>query len=332
MSSTHALRGVNFGGWLIVEKWLTPRLFTDETSIDEYGLSQSHQGRQKIVTHRDVFITESDFAWCRDHGIKLIRLPVGHWLFESDEGYVPQLKWVDWTFKMAKKYDLKVLVDLHAAKGSQNGAEHSGRVGAIRWSECQNDTIDLLCQIAKRYGKEQALWGIELLNEPDAKIGQAMLIAFYNRAYAALIPQLRRGTRVVFHDSFRPFMFSGTIQPIDGYPIVIDVHWYLFSFRFADILPLALLLGFVGMTYQLRVLRLRRRQPVIVGEWSSVLPQKLFDSVPRSHHNRLLSKSIDMQVKAFEHTNAYVYWNYKAEGRGMWNYRALQEDGVITLK
>lgn len=329
MRKQRKMRGVNFGGWLIVEKWLTPSLFEGESAVDEYSLSQTKQGKRMIIKHRNRFIIESDFKWCRDHGIQLIRLPVGYWLFDDIDGYVAQQKWVDWAFRMAEKYGLLLLLDLHGVRGSQNGNEHSGRVGAVGWSSYSDQTIQLLERIAEQYGQHSALWGIELLNEPDSKIGRSELVVFYQAAYQVIRPKLQHGTHVVFHDSFRPFVFNGAVKSVPSHPVVMDVHWYLFSSKYAQHIPVVMLLLIVRMAYQLRLFWLQRRQPVIVGEWSSVLPQILFDNTPRQRHGELLQRSIAMQEKAFARAAASIYWNYKAEGRGMWNYRALTEDGVI---
>ena len=327
-----SLRGVNFGGWLIVEKWLTPGLFESQTAIDEWGLSQTKRGKQLITKHRDEFITESDFEWCRAHGITLIRLPVGYWLFDAIDGYVAQQKWVDWVFDMAEKYDLSILLDVHGVQGSQNGNEHSGRAGAIEWSKYTDQTMQLLDALAMRYGHRTALWGIELLNEPDSNIEPAVLTSFYQTAYDALVPKLRKGTYIVFHDSFRPFAFNGAIMAVASHPVIMDVHWYLFSSAHARYLPAAVLLKIVGLTYRIKLYWLQHRQPVIIGEWSSVLPQALFDRAPQARHNALLRSIVEMQQSVYSRAVASMYWNYKAEGRGMWNYRALVDDGVIESK
>ena len=32
-----------------------------------------------------------------------------------------------------------------------------------------------------------------------------------------------------------------------------------------------------------------------------------------------------------QHALAWFYWNYKTEGRGIWNFRSLVEDGFLEL-
>jgi aryl-phospho-beta-D-glucosidase BglC (GH1 family) len=36
--------------------------------------------------------------------------------------------------RLCEKYDLKVLLDIHAMKGSQNGLDNSGTTGNMEWT------------------------------------------------------------------------------------------------------------------------------------------------------------------------------------------------------
>lgn len=48
---------------------------------------------------------------------------------------------------------MKVIVDLHAAQGSQNGWDHSAtRDGVLEWGDAQiSDTVVVIDFLAKRY-------------------------------------------------------------------------------------------------------------------------------------------------------------------------------------
>ena len=65
------LRGVNLGGRLLLEKWMTPSLFAGTEAIDEYTFMQTPGAAKKIDEYRRTFITESDFKWLAEHGVKL---------------------------------------------------------------------------------------------------------------------------------------------------------------------------------------------------------------------------------------------------------------------
>ena len=152
-SSNRALRGVNLGGWLLLEKWMTPTLFEGTDAIDEYTFMQTDGVRMKIERHRQTFIQEADFKWLAANGIEAVRIPIGYWIFDGDEPSRVGISHLDWAVRMATKYKLKVLLDLHGAKGSQNGKDHSGRMGRAEWfrrPEYRRQTIDTLIRIAER--------------------------------------------------------------------------------------------------------------------------------------------------------------------------------------
>ncbi|HET8704713.1 MAG TPA: glucan 1,3-beta-glucosidase, partial [Pseudomonadales bacterium] len=90
--STNKVRGVNLGGWLVLEKWMTPSLFdglnaTDETS---WCAELGERASEKLKQHWNNFITKEDFAWLAKIGINAVRIPFGHWIFgENDYPYHP---------------------------------------------------------------------------------------------------------------------------------------------------------------------------------------------------------------------------------------------------
>lgn len=81
--------------------------------------------------------TEQDFAQIAGAGLNWIRLPVPYWAIEVWPGE-PFLANTAWTYalkalKWARKYGLRVYFELHTAPGSQNGNNHSGRLGPINF-------------------------------------------------------------------------------------------------------------------------------------------------------------------------------------------------------
>ncbi len=138
----------------------------------------------------------------------------------------------------------------------------------------------------------------------------------------------RPGVSVVFHDGFRPLLFTGALSARRDHPVVMDAHWY--AFRFGEGVT------FDGYERRLQQTRrwllwwLQRWQPVLVGEWSTVLPQELFDATPQKGHRELLRRNANLQQQIYDKALGNFYWNYRAEGRGMWHFRSLVEDGIIS--
>ena len=328
-SLNKTIQGVNLGGWLLVERWMTPSLFEGTDAEDEYSLSQLNGGADRLRRHHKTFITEADWQWLADHGITHVRLPIGYWALDGDAPYISVRKTLDWAFKMADLYGVKILLDVHALKGSQNGTIHSGRQGAVNWQAHIPDNLEALRNIARRYRDQPALWGIEIINEPKVLGNYFALLRYYRQAYHMLRKELRAGTYTVFQDGFVPPLFAGALWPRKDYPVIMDTHFYLLPTQFLHKASPKKYDGLRTALYSFLLVTARIRQPVIVGEWSSILPQPQFNAVPHSQHMQLLAGTIIRQRKAYRSALATFYWNYKTEGSGMYNYRSLVDDEVI---
>lgn len=328
------LTGVNLGGWLVLEKWMTPTVFMGTDAVDEYTFMQTPYAAEKIERHRRQFMTQDDFAWLAKNGVNAVRIPVGYWLFDGDAPYTPAVRYLDWAMKMANAYKLKVLIDLHGAKGSQNGRDHSGRIGRSDWYKSASNrkqTIEVLEKIAKRYRDEPSLWGIELLNEPKFGLFHFKLRHFHHQAYQRLVRIVRPGTVIVFHDAFTPRLMNGSLPAANKYPVMMDIHWYQFASIWQRWQKL------VGYFAKVRrrsglIYRLQRLQPVIIGEWSVVLSEQILKGFSKKQRAEAFARHGELQLQTYSTAAGWFYWTYKTEGRGIWHFRSLIEDGVIILK
>ena len=76
------LRGVNLGGWLVLEKWMTPDTYDGTDAEDEYNLclALGDKAKSRLDGHRETFITASDFQWiknCRPKSPSARRVAIG---------------------------------------------------------------------------------------------------------------------------------------------------------------------------------------------------------------------------------------------------------------
>lgn len=326
-------RGVNLGGWLILEKWMTPTLFKGTDAVDEYTFMQTPGAAEKINQHRKTFITEADFQWLATHGVNAVRIPIGYWIFDGDAPYTSAIEYLDWAVEMANKYNLRVLLDLHGARGSQNGRDHSGRIGKSDWfkrADYREQTIVALERLAERYRDSEAIWGIELLNEPKFGVFHFTLRRFYRQAYRRLTRVARPGTKIIFSDAFTPFLMSGALEEHPDYPVVMDVHWYQFASIWRKWHKLHRY--FAKLRRRQGVIAwLQRAQPIIVGEWSVVLSGDILDGRAKSEEQVAFMTHGRLQLEAYQHAAGWFYWTYKTESRGIWHFRSQVEDGVISI-
>ncbi|CZT16552.1 related to glucan 1,3-beta-glucosidase [Ramularia collo-cygni] len=239
------IRGVNVGGWLSLEPFITPSFFsrftTSDGVIDEWTLTERLGGQAKstIETHYSSWVQESTFADIQAAGFDHVRIPFSYWAVTTYDGdpYVAQVSWrymlrgIEW----ARKYGLRINLDLHGAPGSQNGWNHSGRQGIIRWLNGTDGTlngdrtIDIHKQLSAfftqpRYKNIVTMYG--LVNEPRmVKLEESTVIAWTKAAAEAVRGNNFTGI-IVFGDGFMGLdNWQGELQGIDD--LLLDVHQYV---------------------------------------------------------------------------------------------------------
>jgi glucan 1,3-beta-glucosidase len=328
--------GVNLGGWLVLEPWLTPSLFKGSDAPDEftYCTRMNSGGLRRLRKHYREFITEADFAWLSEQGVEAVRLPVGYWLFGDVAPFQATFPYVDKTLQWAEKYGLKVLIDLHGAPGSQNGEMHSGQQGNTLWAETANieHTLHVLARIGSQYGQHPALLGIEYLNEPSPSIKRRVLEQFYKDAHDLLRPLCGDDAWLVFGDAFRPRRWYRRLKTVDYPQQLVDYHHYQLFSRLDKYLPVSVQLWRAKHSLKRKVGRMAKHHPLIVGEWSNALRSEKIKKYDAS--NRLLTtrRYCHAQLQMFEPAAAWFYWTYKTESPNAWNFRHCVEQGILRLK
>jgi glucan 1,3-beta-glucosidase len=328
------LRGVNLGGWLVLERWMVPDVYRGVDAPDEYSLclALGDEAAGRLNRHRETFITAEDFRWIRDSGLNAVRLPVGYWALEAPKPYVESGRFIDFALDQAQKNGLKLLLDLHGAPGSQNGWDHSGRSGPINWpKDPQNiqETLRVLESFAQKYGSHPALFGIELLNEPRDVVPLEILQTFYQDAYARLRKTLDPDVAIVFHDSFRPLAWKKFMQEPAFSNVILDTHLYqCFSAADKDRTALEQLAFTINRKTTLDEMQ-REELPTMVGEWSLSLPGQAMDGLSPFQIASVKRAYADTQLLNYEATRGWFFWSYKLQHASEWNFRYCVERGWL---
>ena len=116
------VRGVNLGGWFVLEPWITPSLFTNPAIVDEWTFCEilgPEEAYNQLSAHWSSFITAGDFATMAGAGLNHVRLPIGYWAFMLEPGdpYVQgQLPYIDAAVSAANGAGLNVIIDLHGGE------------------------------------------------------------------------------------------------------------------------------------------------------------------------------------------------------------------------
>jgi len=234
---TEKVRGVNLGGWFVLEPWITPSIFSNQPDnvVDEYTYTQTlgkEVAYNNLYAHWTSWIVEQDFTDIAAAGLNHVRIPIGYWSVSPLDGdpYVQGAydilgQALDW----AETAGLKVMIDLHGAPGSQNGFDNSGRKGAIDWgvsgpdSSTVDETHTALNQIRDDHASHPAVAAIELVNEPEAStIGLATVQQFYMDGWGDLE---NSNVAITFHDGFEPFS-TWESWGSGMWNLLLDTHHY----------------------------------------------------------------------------------------------------------
>jgi aryl-phospho-beta-D-glucosidase BglC (GH1 family) len=186
------LRGVNLGGWFMMEGYILhgrnipERVFKAEM--------EKHCDREALDdftrSYRNNFITEEDFKNIARLKFNCIRLPFNHKLIENQtkkfsinkEGIDFLKKVISW----CRKYNIYCILDMHAAPGSQNEDWHSDSDGkALLWSNKRywERYFRLWEVLAESFKDSDIVAGYDVLNEPVIKKNaRNILRPFYKEA------------------------------------------------------------------------------------------------------------------------------------------------------
>ncbi|XP_038977000.1 probable glucan 1,3-beta-glucosidase A isoform X3 [Phoenix dactylifera] len=248
--------------------------------LGDYQLANGYghdKAKEVLMKHQRSFITAGDFAFLSRNGINTVRIPVGWWIAQDPYPPAPfiggSLVALDGAFSWAQVYNLKCIIDLHAAPGSQNGMEHSAsRDGSVGWPSPDyiSQTLDVIDFLSARYANHPALLGIELLNEPSAaSVPLDVLVSYYMRGY-----------QIVRNYSSEAYVIIcqriGNADPMELYQanigdsnIVVDLHYYNLFDPYFDNMNAMENIQFI---YESRVPQLQSLDSangplVYIGEW-----------------------------------------------------------------
>lgn len=246
--SSRPVRGINIGGWLSLEPFITPSLFNTTAPAnaafqppypDEWTLSTAigpAEANALLDKHYSQFANASTFAAIRAAGFDHVRIPFPYWAVQTYQGdpYVPHTVWryLLRGIEYARQNGLRVNLDLHSAPGSQNGWNHSGKVGPINWLNGTagmlnaERTLEIHTRLAtffsqNRYKGLITLYG--LLNEPRMIFIDRDAVVNWT---ATAIRQLRASplpndTVLVFSDGFESLPYWHTAFSSEAYADII---------------------------------------------------------------------------------------------------------------
>jgi len=362
------VRGVNLGGWLVLEPWITPSLFEGGSAVDEYTFTQNlgkDAAQNRLNAHWSSWITQADFTEIASFGLNHVRIPVGYWALAPLPGdpYVQgQLPFLDQAIEWARAAGLKVMLDLHGAPLSQNGFDNSGQYGQIGWGQGDSlkQTIDAIRVLAERYSSQaDVVTSIQLLNEPaNWGVDAGTIKKFYYDGWGT-VRDSSSDIAVVMHDAFLgPQYWNGFANSESGLNnVILDTHIYqIFSPAEVAQKPCAHVQSACANGEKLA----NTDKWTIVGEWTGAQTDcakwlngfgkgaRYDGTFPESSWNgdcqnkyqgtvdglsevdkTNLEYYVEAQLDAYEARSGWVFWSWKTESAPEWHFQNLTRAGLI---
>ncbi|KAH7909647.1 glycoside hydrolase family 5 protein [Hygrophoropsis aurantiaca] len=244
------VNGVNLGGLFVLEPFISPALYQKYPgAVDEWTLSTlmaadtANGGLDQLEEHYKTFITEQDIAEIAGAGLNWIRLPIPFWAIEKWD-FEPFLEKVCWPYilrvlQWARKYGLRVNLDLHTIPGSQNGYNHSGKLGSVNFlngvmgianAERALNYIRIITEFISEPEWTAVVPVFSIVNEAlVSTIGKDQITTFYLQAHD-MIRNITgygegHGPYIAIHDGFLGVSnWAGFLQGSDR--IILDTHPY----------------------------------------------------------------------------------------------------------
>ncbi|KAH9980767.1 glycoside hydrolase family 5 protein [Russula compacta] len=369
------VRGVNLGGWLVLEPWITPSLFNNTGNpaiVDEWTFGQyQHQdiAQAKLVEHWNTWITEDDFKAIANAGLNHVRIPIGYWAYDVGPGepYIQGqhdylLKAIGW----AAKYNIKVIIDLHGAPGSQNGFDNSGRRTLIpKWQLNQRNvhrTNKVIKDIAHEFRYDSDVVSvIAPLNEPLAYF--PIILNVIRQYWYDSYKNIRQQSNIItlIHDAFQNLTYWEGFMPREQYPgVAMDTHIYqVFNPKTLSLDEAGHIQSACGNAGPLSNFD-KSQLWTIVGEWTPAMTDcapylrgrgrgalydgSIFPGAPvygscegktgsgwsfNQEYKDFLRQTWEAQVITFEKASGWIQWTWKTEKAHEWSYSAGLKYGWI---
>jgi endoglucanase len=273
------LRGLNLGGWFIMEKWMCPLdsgilpdTYSAITNLDSrFGVPTEQALIQAYQTN---WITTDDLNNIANAGYNCVRMPVWWGNFYSitnttSSGWrADAFAVLDWLVTNCAARGIYVVLDMHGVVGGQGTSDDTGRENQNQYwtsSMDQSQTAYMWRQIATHFNGNAAVAGYDLINEPDGTSSTADVWPAYANLYTTL-RAVDASHMIIVEGTFGSWNWSMLPNPsLYGWTnIVYSMHEYQYGGSIAQIEA--------GADNQVADFRnhLSWNVPDYIGEWNNM--------------------------------------------------------------
>ncbi len=239
------IKGINFGSWLLMEGYiLGGRNIPEHRFKNEFEKINGKRELEKFeMLFRDNYIREIDFENASLMGVNTIRLPFNARLVDKrNSSYDKEgLNYVRNALRLAEKYSLKVILDLHAAIGAQNCDWHADSSGkALFWEKsCYRERALCLWEfLADTFKDCRALAGYDILNEPVLERSKVKILAKFYKESVKRVKAIDK-KHIIFLQGYDWGQQIEFLRDIIEENVWVSIHTYLpliYTFNFTPFL------------------------------------------------------------------------------------------------
>ncbi len=240
------LKGLNLGGWLVMEKWMCPLdsgnmpdTYSVITNLDRRAGFGVAIEQSLIRTYQTNWITTADLDNITNGGFNCVRVPVWWGNFYSitnttSTGWRPDAFVVlDWLVTNCTSRGIYVVIDMHGVVGGQSTSDTTGQQNQNQYwtsSTDQSETAYMWTQIAAHYNGNSTVAGYDLINEPSGAPNTAAVWAAYTNLYTT-VRAVDPGHIIIMEGTFGSWNWSMLPNPsVYGWTnIVYSMHEYQFG-------------------------------------------------------------------------------------------------------
>lgn len=193
------LRGVNLGGWLLLEPWMCP-MDTSGNLPDDWSARETLTQRfgaagkdNLIAAYQNAWLQESDFDRIAALGMNVVRLPFWYLNLQDEDGTwrADAFARLDWAVSNAWSRGIYTILDLHGVHGGQRAnADTTGRLWptAALWTAPaeQDRMVEIWRRVSEHFSGNPAIAGYDLLNEPMDTPSAAVYWNLLDRCYQVI--------------------------------------------------------------------------------------------------------------------------------------------------
>jgi len=300
------LRGVNLGGWLVEEPWMTPWK-TDPPAgssepkasnhVDLWNAVENHLGREAMLrvrnAWRDNWITDTDFRLIHEAGFNHVRIPFLESIVDEPGGLARLHKAVG----MAAAAGLYVVLDMHGAPGGQSKEDHTGQGGRNHlWTDPRN--VMRMEEVWTRLGREfkgSEVAMFDLMNEPMGAPNNTQLYEVYDRVVRA-IRKVDPDKVLLVEDGYKGFDGTPVPSTVGWANVCYSLHFYQFDAKTSQEHVDAVKRDIA----RIRPLQDERQAPMYIGEFN--LEPHAGSDVTRQYVDELVKQGW-----------SYAIWAWKAD-------------------